>query len=524
MDTHKPGVLATCNSAATASWRHKLVVVLTTLCLAIGANYIAAALPTLKTIILQHTYYHGHLIDNAKYGVMMSASTLINTVLPILSGVFVDLYGPALIAILFSSSIVVGSLLLALGASSGNFNLINAGEILHGIGNVTVHMCQLKLYAHWFRGSADTGPGLLGLLTGLDVAIGRVFGLIGTLTPIPLSEATGKWYWAFWLGLIFSIFAWALALVYMCYEYTLPSSMRVSTALDAKRDSVYHRIRAFLPQLWTNTIDLPAAFWILIFLQLLQTGVVATYGSNTVDIMVQTRGHASQEDVKLSAYKYSMHYAIPIVLTPLVGYGFDLWGHRSHVIIFGAAFYVISMALLGFSHVHPAVPLLFDAFGYTINNVPFVATIPLLVKRPSLIGTAHGFWKSYNASGETIMQIVGGALQDRAVSNGLPQSQKYNYMLYLLLAMKGVDFFYGMIYHYLDTRYFGSVMLMSEKQRAKQEAELDVSGDTPPGTLCSPRIVWTVAGCIVSVLMIAAAYTIFIVFWITDPERKPGSA
>ena len=90
--------------------------------------------------------------------------------------------------------------------------------------------------------------------------------------------------------------------------------------------------------------------------------------------------------------------------------------------------------------------------------------------------------------------------------------------------MKGIDFFYGMIYHYLDTRYFGSVMLMSEKQRAKQEAKLNVSGDAPPDTLCSSRIVWTVAGCIVSVLMIAAAYTIFIVFWLTDPEHKPGSA
>ena len=240
--------------------------------------------------------------------------------------------------------------------------MINGGEILMGIGNVTIHMCQLKIYAHWFRGSTVDGPGLLGLVTGFDVAIGRVFGLMGALIPAPLMEATGKWYWGLWLGFIFSIFAWALCLVYVLHERTLPASRKIAQSMLHRRCmSPWQHVTAFLGQFWDHVVQVPAAFWILILLQLLQTGAVATYESNTVDMMVVTRGEDNVASLKSAAYKYSMHYAIPIVLTPIVGLGFDKLGYRSAAISVCACFYIVAMSLMGFSQVHPVVPMLFDA-------------------------------------------------------------------------------------------------------------------------------------------------------------------
>lgn len=508
--------------AVGATWKEKLTVVLTTLFLTLGANYTLAVLPVLKPMILKHTYYRGHLIDNTKYGVMTSASNLINTVLPFLSGVLVDVYGPSYIAVFCSTCIVVGNLVLSLGASRGEFNMINGGEILMGIGNITIHMCQLKIYAHWFRGSKVDGPGLLGLVTGLDVAIGRVFGLMGALTPAPLMEATGKWYWGFWLGFLFSVFAWALCLVYVLYESTLPASRKIAKCVPHRHGmSLGRHVTAFLGQFWDHVVSVPAAFWILILVQLLQTGAVATYESNTVDMMVVTRGQDNVASLKSAAYKYSMHYAIPIVLTPIVGFGFDKLGHRSAVISVCACFYILAMSLMGFSQVHAVVPMLFDAFAYTLNSVPFLATVPLLVRHQTLMGTAHGILKAFNASGETIMQVAGGSLQDRAVRHGKPAREKYDYMLYLLLAFKGLQALYGALYHVLDRRYFGSVMRMPEKQRVKREADL---GEQSYGSLCRPHAFWTALGCITSVLIVAAAYTVFIIFWITDPRDKPGTA
>ena len=508
--------------AVGATWKEKLTVVLTTLFLTFGANYTLAALPVLKPVILKNTYYRGHLIDNAKYGVMTSASNLINTVLPFFSGVLVDVYGPSYIALFCSTCIAVGNLVLSLGASRGEFNMINGGEILMGIGNVTIHMCQLKIYAHWFRGSTVDGPGLLGLVTGFDVAIGRVFGLMGALIPAPLMEATGKWYWGLWLGFIFSIFAWALCLVYVLHERTLPASRKIAQSMLHRRCmSPWQHVTAFLGQFWDHVVQVPAAFWILILVQLLQTGAVASYESNTVDMMVVTRGEDNVASLKSAAYKYSMHYAIPIVLTPIVGLGFDKLGYRSAAISVCACFYIIAMSLMGFSQVHPVVPMLFDAFGYTLNSVPFLATVPLLVRRQTLMGSAHGILKAFNASGETIMQVAGGSLQDRAVRHGKPMREKYDYMLYLVLTFKGLEALYGGLYHALDRRYFGGVMRMTEKQRVKKEAEL---GEQSYGSLCRPHAFWTVLGCVTSVLIVAAAYGVFIHFWITNPDEKPGTA
>ena len=116
-----------------------------------------------------------------------------------------------------------------------------------------------------------------------------------------------------------------------------------------------------------------------------------------------------------------MHYAIPIVLTPIVGLGFDKLGYRNAAISVCACFYIIAMSLMGFSQVHPVVPMLFDAFGYTLNSVPFLSTLPLLVRRQTLMGTAHGILKAYNASADPIQQLAGGSRQARAGRPAAPR-------------------------------------------------------------------------------------------------------
>ena len=511
--------------AVGSGWTYKAPVLLTVLLLSIGSSYTNSSMSTLKTVLMKNTYYHGELISGAKYGVMTSASHLINAILPVFSGVIIDYYGRAYMSLVSSTWIFVGCLLVAIGAQRGDFNIITGGDILQGIGNTTINTCQLKLYAHWFRGTVGGGPGIIGFVTGLDIAFNRIFGLLATVTPIPLFESTGKWYWAFWLGTIFSGFAWVLNVVYVCYDRMLPPHMKITTGYKLTKKSMhrgglFYHLRAHLTQLLATIALIPASFWVLTIMQLLQSGVVGTYENNSVDILTQTRSGRSSASYKQASYTYSMHYAIPIVLTPLMGLGFDKLGHRSHVISMAASLYVISMCIMGFTTVHPVAPLLFDAFAYTINAVPFIATIPLLVYNQAAIGTAHGIWKAFNSAGSTIMQSAGGALQDRAIVDGAGPEDMYNYMLYLLIALKSVDIVYGFVYHYLDTHYFGSRMLLTEKQRIEKEKE-ETEEDRQQG-LRAPKRFWTWFGCFVLTLMIATSYALFVLYWITNSQAKPG--
>lgn len=62
-------------------------------------------------------------ITNAQYGVISSASNLINTVMPIITGIATDYYGPSAIGIVSSVFILVGSILTAVGTNVNNFTV-----------------------------------------------------------------------------------------------------------------------------------------------------------------------------------------------------------------------------------------------------------------------------------------------------------------------------------------------------------------------------------------------------------------
>jgi hypothetical protein len=56
---------------------------------------------------------------------------------------------------------------------------------------------QRSCSVYRFRGSAKRGRGWIGLVTGLDMAFGRLFISMDNATAIPITDSTGQWYWAF---------------------------------------------------------------------------------------------------------------------------------------------------------------------------------------------------------------------------------------------------------------------------------------------------------------------------------------
>lgn len=126
-------------------------------------------------------------MTNAQWGVIASASNLVNSVMPyarchtvrpvakvilahsIIAGLAVDYYGPNTISILSSISNLVGAVVAAVGASRGSFQTLVAGQIIGGFGNMAIETAQSKLYTRWFADSR-----YLAFIYGLDIAIGRV--------------------------------------------------------------------------------------------------------------------------------------------------------------------------------------------------------------------------------------------------------------------------------------------------------------------------------------------------------------
>ncbi|KAJ9115453.1 hypothetical protein QFC22_005211 [Naganishia vaughanmartiniae] len=371
-------------------------------------------------------------VTNAKYGVIASSDQLINGILPIFSGIVIDYYGPSFGSLVSSGFILLGAIVRAIGGQRSSFPIILGGQILFGIGSTTIETAQSKLYTHWYRGTAKGGRGWIGFIYGLDIAMGRVFNLSGNLSAIPITNSTGKWYWAFWIGAILCAVTFAINIVYVFVEKSLPKEAQIVTGLQVARRARRHAIVVEDEKRHTNSDSgddvtnfqpltpfskdhfkfiaisikaIPAAFWFIVVSQLLQAGVVGAYTSNLSEAIEITRGTS-----KLTAgYTSAIGQIIPIVMTPIVGLCFDLFGRRMWVVSATAALWVLVFSLLAYSDVHPLVPVILGSLALSSNAIPFIASIPLLLPSQACIGTAFGIWKAFNSAGSTIVDIAVGA-------------------------------------------------------------------------------------------------------------------
>lgn len=499
-------------------------------------------------------------VDNARYGAIASAEQLVNGILPLFSGIMIDYYGPSITSMLSSTAILVGAIVRAVGGQHRSFATILAGQIIFGFGSTSIETSQSKLYTHWCRGETSMvgtdrsekqvatedgqGPklkkwysnlssvGWLGFVYGLDIAIGRVFNVMGKLSSIPVAEATGKWYWSFWLSAILCAVTLAINAAYVIYERSLPKQMRVvtgrqlaaqaaaSTTLasnttfsvepaDLVKDAPKQRFRVLRPfshrhlKLLTLSVGaIPASFWLITLTQMLQAGAANAYNANLAEVVQVTRGKSKL----VAGYASSVGQVPPIVLTPLLGLMFDLYGRRMYYVSGCAALYIVVYALLAFSSVNIYLPVVLGSVALSFNALPFLASIPLLVPNQASIGTAFGIWKCFNSAGGVTMDVSFGAIQDLT-----PRGKgQFRNAFTFLIALKAIDVLLGLVYNIIDRKYFDGVLKLNEKRllkKARQESEQEKTRG-----MRKPIRAWTAAGCSVLVAFVTTSYVLYITY------------
>lgn len=111
-------------------------------------------------------------ISNAQYGVLQSSVSVVNTILPILGGLFVDVFGTSLGSVLATTFIAGGNILVALSVSVKSFPIMVVGRVLYGLGSGSIVIVQGTILTHWFKG------GGLSWAMGLQIAVSRLVGLL----------------------------------------------------------------------------------------------------------------------------------------------------------------------------------------------------------------------------------------------------------------------------------------------------------------------------------------------------------
>ncbi|BGO94151.1 hypothetical protein NBRC10512_003768 [Rhodotorula toruloides] len=485
-------------------WRIKGPTLLLVLFLTLGSNFASSSISPLKSTLKRELG-----VDNAQYANLDTADSLINTVLPILSGIAIDYFGPIAGALYSSIVILLGTILAGVAASTRSYPLFLVANIITGLGSSTIETSQSKLYSFYCLGG-----GIMGFVYGLDIGIGRVYNLAGKLSAVPIMEGTGSYAWTFWVSAILCAFTFLLTVSLALYERTFPACARVPTgrqaAVFAAKQLAPGQAPASFGRRWKeerkyfvmSLMALPACFWIMDVSQLLQAGAVNAYTSNLADAISTTRNKSKAA----AGYTSAIGQIIPIVLTPCLGMIFDRFGRRMHWVTWTASLYVLVFALLAYTTVQPLVPSILGSLALATNVLPWIASIPLLVPDQARLGTAFGVYKSLNSCGSVIVTVAAGAIQDRTK----PGRTEYNTVFAFLIAIKAFDVLLGLSYNLFDKRYLHGVLRSNDKQLRRLEEEM--SEEERLSGLRKPIKAVTVAALGVVGAMIVTAWVLYLVY------------
>jgi len=476
-------------------WRIKWAALSLALFLTAGSNYASSIIPPLKSTLQKEL-----VIDNAQYAVLDTADALLNTILPILSGVAIDYFGPLVIGACAASSILAGAVLTAVAIRVKHYPLMVGAQIIKGVGDTTIKTVQYKIYS-WYS------VGMMAFIYALDISVERVCNLAGKLSAVPILNRTGHLSWVFWTSAILCGASWTLMLAFFMYERTLSTASRVPTGRRcAKRaaaragvasPSLRNSISIKLSPFAATVFAIPACFWMIEISQLFQTGAMMAYTTNLADTIRITRNLSTEA----AGFTAAIGQVMPIVLTPCLGVCFDRWGHRMHWVAATAVIYIVVFILLAYTDVNALVPSILGSLALATNVLPWIASVPILAPDQRHLGTAFGIFKCLANCGTVVVSVVSGVIQDQS-GTGVSQ---YNSVFAFLIAIKGLDVIWGLVYNWLDTNYLDGVLIKGDHSRRKEVATMDEERlrgiKTPIRSVTVVAIVIVVAAVVVAWLL-----------------------
>lgn len=274
--------------------------------LSTGANWAEASLGPMKSLLLKQL-----AINNTQFGVLSAATQLANTLVPLFV-VWVDLVGPAQIALASALCVCTGTAATALGADAGSFALLVLGRAIQGLGVIVVDTAATKLLVRRYRSA-----GGLSLAVSLNFACDRLAATLSKISAVPVArwsdERPGR---AFWLASLVSLLSVISAIGYrrLFERADQRYAARQHVAADLRTVScvqLLHRTFA----------SLPPFFVFMAVTQFYQP--IAVFNNLAADI-IRWKGTSPE----LAGYMAGLGQAVPIIIAPVLGISFDRFGHR----------------------------------------------------------------------------------------------------------------------------------------------------------------------------------------------------
>lgn len=275
--------------------------------------------------------------------------------------------------------------------------------------------------------------------------------LIAKATAVPMRDASSFWGWALWIPAIVCFANLLQNMFYVWWARSRPKWTHMPTGRELMKEARERGDDASVPSSttrsrlrsrWAILTCVPRFFWLVACTQILQAGVVGGFNGLNADIIKQTRGSTDQ----IAGYTSAVQQVIPVVGAPLIGAFFDFFGYRMTFVSLTSAIWVLVYCLIGFTQTNALGSMVIASVASTMNALPFLASIPLIVPNQIELGLVFGIWKAFNNSGSVIVDMIAGRLQD------ITPGGTYEWVIAFFVAVKGLEFCLGLFYGILDRK------------------------------------------------------------------------
>ncbi|KAJ1980572.1 hypothetical protein H4R35_001065, partial [Dimargaris xerosporica] len=459
-------------------WMYKVIALFSTLMLSAGSHFVSNSLSSLKSTLKSELS-----ITNTQYGVLSGTISLVNTVLPFVSGVIMDKFGAGWGAFFSCSMIVLGNMITIIGTYTESFAALVAGRVIFGFGSSTIVTAQETILSHWFRGKG------LALSIGVQIMVSKLFGWLASATIVEVAERTDFYGNSFWVGEAISLFSFLMVGVYFLMMWKLrrmdnraaaaspqlapitgPDASKGANGTGmqlAEKASSQHGApaavtptfnkpskRASWRQLW-YMLYFPDIYWLLPLNEFIM-GAVWTPFLGIAAEFVKQRWHKA--DV-MAAWTSSISLAIPIAVSPLMGLYIDRFGHRGYLVMLSAILLIVAMGLLGYSGASPEVGLMLFSLSLTVGPVALTSAVALYLPI-QMVGTGIGLIKCALNFGIIIVDVLIGRLQDL-------DDDKYDTVMVMMMVLSALTFLSSVLLTLCDF-YFEEGLLSASFQHRNQ--------------------------------------------------------
>uniref|UniRef100_V5GY83 Lysosomal dipeptide transporter MFSD1 n=1 Tax=Ixodes ricinus TaxID=34613 RepID=V5GY83_IXORI len=299
-------------------------------------------------------------------------------------------------AIIFSTIIIVGQVLFALGALVNRFWLMQFGRFIFGVGGESLAVAQNTYSVCWFKDKE------LNTVFGLQLSISRLGSMANFMTMPFLFTSFSKLYsGTTGLGVTLLVAAFWCLLSMLCAVVLAVLDRRAARILKREAAQTGEVVRL------QDVRNFPRTFWMLCFVCVsYYVSIFPFIGLGTVFFQRKFRFGAVEANLV-----DSIPYLISAFASPVFGILVDLVGRNLLWVTVAVVGTLVSHGLLAFTFINPWVAMVYMGLNYSLLACAFWPLVAMVVPERQL-GTAYGMMQSVQNLGLALISMVSGMIVD----------------------------------------------------------------------------------------------------------------